>query len=371
MIEGRDFAAASTVGARTRQEDDWGTHVNPPAREAGARLLAAVADGMGGMPAGEQASGIALRAFLDSYRVIELPAGERMRHALAHANREVGIAAEADPDLAGMGCTLVTSLFFPDSCAWLSVGDSLILHCRNGELKRINPLHVYANELDEMVRRGELSEDAARKNPERAALTSAIQGTVLAEVAQGEFALEADDVVMLASDGILTLPDDEIVSICAAQAEQGAERIAEAIVEGIDALGRPGQDNATLVVVCHKSGADDGATVPQAAPKVAATVPEEPGEAAAATPKLPGAQGSDVPSNESCASAGAAAAVTVATRRHPAESVSAANHRVERIAQPVPGKPQVRTSLTGIRLLWLAAAFVLGAVCGAVGGYVL
>ena len=262
MIEGRDFAAASTIGARARQEDDWGIHSKPPAREPDARLLAAVADGMGGMPAGDRASGIAMRGFLDSYRVIDYPAAERLRHALAHANREVGIAAEADPELAGMGCTLVAALFFPDRCEWLSVGDSLILLIRDGDLKRVNPLHVYANELDELVRRGELSEDAARKNPERAALTSAIQGTVLEEVAQGTLALESDDVLILASDGVLTLADDVIVTICAEQGDDGADSIAQTIIDCIDAAGRPNQDNATVVVVRHDFASGDQADVP-------------------------------------------------------------------------------------------------------------
>ena len=88
-----------------------------------------------------------------------------------------------------MGCTLVAALFFRDRCEWLSVGDSLILLIRDGDLRRVNPLHVYANELDERVRQGELSEEAAREDPERAALTSAIQGTVLEEVAQGALAI--------------------------------------------------------------------------------------------------------------------------------------------------------------------------------------
>ncbi len=251
MLEGRNFAAASTLGGRARQEDDWGTHVNPPACEPHARLLVAVVDGMGGLPAGDRASSIALRTFLDSYRLVELSAAERMRHALAHANREVGIAAEADPELEGMGCTLVAALIFPDRCEWLSVGDSLILLVRDGSLTRVNPLHIYAHKLDELVHRGELSEEAARAHPERAALTSAIQGTVLEEVAQGVLALEAGDLLICASDGILTLTNEEIVSTCAEQAEHGAESVARAIMHRIDAADQPDQDNATLVVVCH------------------------------------------------------------------------------------------------------------------------
>ncbi len=150
-----------------------------------------------------------------------------------------------------MGCTLVAALFFRDRCEWLSVGDSLILLIRDGSLTQVNPLHVYANELDELVCRGELSEETARNHPRRALLTSAIQGTVLEEVAQGALALEAGDLLILASDGILTLTNEEIVSTCAEQAEHGADSIACAIIDRIDAAKRPNQDNATLVVARH------------------------------------------------------------------------------------------------------------------------
>lgn len=251
MNEGRDFAAASTVGARARQEDEWGTHVDPPAIEEGPLLLAVVADGMGGMPAGNQASGIVVRVFLDAYPLIRRAARERLRHALAHANREVGIAVEANPESEGMGCTLVAALFFGDRCEWLSVGDSLVVLCRRGEAQRINPFHVFANELDAMVERGEMSAAVARKHPDRAMLTSAVQGGLLDEVAQGELRLESGDLVLLASDGLSTLSDEEIAQICEDKFDEGARAIAETMIGRIDAIDMEGQDNATVVVVRH------------------------------------------------------------------------------------------------------------------------
>lgn len=251
MIEGRDFAAASTIGARERQEDDWGSHLEPPALEEGARLLVAVADGMGGMPAGGKASNIAIRTFFDSYPAIQRRTVPRLRHALAHANREVGIAAEADPKLEGMGCTIVAALFFAEKCEWLSIGDSLIFLCRNGELERINPLHTYAQVLDRQVEQGELTVEEAESHPDRALLTSAVQGSVLEEVAQGELQLAEGDVVMLASDGVSALSEEEIVSICTAHAEEGAAAVAGAIIAGIDTLARENQDNATVLAVRH------------------------------------------------------------------------------------------------------------------------
>ena len=257
MIEGRDFSAASTIGARREQQDEWGTHINPPSGRNQVQLLAVVADGMGGMPAGDTASRLAVSAFLDSYVAIDRPPRDRLRHALAHANREVGIAVEAEPELDGMGCTLIAALFFADRCEWLSVGDSFLLRCGADGIRRLNPLHIYANELAEMVARGEISAQQAASDPDRAALTSAVQGTVLEEVAQGEFVLEPEDVVLLATDGIATLSDEELTSICANHAKDGAARIAEAAIEMIDARAREGQDNATIVAVRQAVVSDD------------------------------------------------------------------------------------------------------------------
>ena len=265
MIEGPDFASASTVGARERQEDDWGTHLDPPALESTARLLAVVADGMGGMPGGARASDLAVRAFFDSYLAIGRPARDRLHHALAHANRELGIAVENGEGPPGMGCTFVAALFLDDCCEWLSVGDSSLLVCRDGELTRVNPYHVFANELDEQARRGEITPEEANNHPDRAALTSALQGGVLEEVAEGTLALAGGDIVMLASDGISTLSADEIASICTEHAADGAERIAETIIAQTAEKEREGQDNATVVVVRHRvdgegpdGEADDG-----------------------------------------------------------------------------------------------------------------
>lgn len=248
MIEGRDFAAASTVGARERQEDEWGTYARPPAEEPGAVLLAAVADGMGGAPGGDHASRLAMGAFLDSYASVRRAASERMRHALAHANREVGIAVESSPELAGMGCTLVAALFFVDRCEWLSVGDSFILLSRHARLEQVNPLHTYGNELDERVRLGEISAEKALRDPDRAALTSVVDGGAIPQVAQGTLELEDGDVLVLASDGIVTLSDEEILGTCGQDALD-ASRIAADLIAQIDARCRKGQDNATVVVV--------------------------------------------------------------------------------------------------------------------------
>ena len=258
MLEGRDFAAASAVGTRERQEDDWGTHAHPPAQEKGTRLLAAVADGMGGAPAGDQASRIVIRTFMDSYLSIDQPAGRRLHDAMLHANEAIELAVQAQPNQDGMGATLVAALFFPGCCEWLSVGDSFILLCRDGRVERVNPLHIYANELDEKVRRGEISAEQALQHPDRKALSSALMGWPVDEVAQGRLRLASGDAVLLASDGIASLPDEEIATICTECAALSAAKIAETLVARIEALNLQGQDNVTVVAVLPEPDATEG-----------------------------------------------------------------------------------------------------------------
>ena len=71
-----------------------------------------------------------------------------------------------------------------------------------------------------------------------------LMGVDVAEIAQGELPLQPGDVVLLASDGLASLPASEVAAVCTAAAKQGAEHVANALVARIDALEQEGQDNA-------------------------------------------------------------------------------------------------------------------------------
>ena len=258
MIEGRHYAAATMIGARKRQEDAWSVQVVADDDTGEELLLAAVADGLGGLPAGDQASRITIRNFAGGYPLITKPPVERLRDSLGHANQAMRTAIEADPSLRGMGTTLVAALFFEDRYQWLSVGDSHIFHWRAGDLERVNPLHTYGRELDARAARGEISAMHAAIHPERAAITSAVMGLPLDEVAEGEVDLAAGDTIILASDGVETLADEEIAAICDDHRSAGASRIAEAIIRRIEQRATPWQDNATVLVVCPTSATEKG-----------------------------------------------------------------------------------------------------------------
>lgn len=103
MIEGRHFAAATVIGARKRQEDAWSVQVVTDDDTGEGLLLAAVADGMGGLPAGDQASRITLRNFVGSFPLVTKPPAQRLRPALAHANHRSEYGDRSRPVASGNG----------------------------------------------------------------------------------------------------------------------------------------------------------------------------------------------------------------------------------------------------------------------------
>jgi protein phosphatase len=148
-----------------------------------------------------------------------------------------------------MGCTLIGAAFGAGRLDWVSVGDSPMYLVRRGEIVRLNEDHSLAPEIDKLAETGRISWDTARSDPRRHVLRSALTGTEIELVDRPEtpLALEPGDVVILASDGIHTVPEEEIARIVGAA--EAPDAVADALLAAVDAVGDPYQDNTTVVVV--------------------------------------------------------------------------------------------------------------------------
>ena len=220
------------------------------------RLIAMLADGMGGHAGGALASRMVCEHFLAGYAGQIGPTRDRLRAGLAGANRAIELKVEDDRALTGMGSTLIGAAFGPEGLEWVSVGDSPLYLYRRGEIALINEDHSLAPALDQLAAAGKITLEAARADPRRHMLRSAITGEdlELVDLSVKPLALEAGDYVVLASDGIHTLEPGEIARMITAYAVDGPEAVATALIRAVDNMREPQQDNTTVVVVRPRVG---------------------------------------------------------------------------------------------------------------------
>jgi protein phosphatase len=238
-----EHATRADQGARSYQEDT--ADVQPD----GDAVIAVLADGMGGHAGGAVASDLASNAFLRAFSAAEGDVHGRLKEALDAADAAIAAKADASPDLTGMGCTLVGASFLQGRLEWISVGDSPLFLVRQGVIKRLNEDHSLSPEIDKLAELGFMSWEAARVDSRRHILRSALTGTEieLIDCPDDPLELKPGDVVILASDGIHTIPDDDIKRVVLAA--ESPDAAAAALLKAVAAVGDPHQDNTTVVVV--------------------------------------------------------------------------------------------------------------------------
>src|SRR5207302_9979746 len=134
---------------------------------------------------------------------------------------------EDNPALNGMGCTLVGTAFGPAGVEWVSVGDSPMFLVRRGEIFLLNEDHSLAPEIDKLAAAGRMTWEDAKADPRRHFLRSALNGADmdLIDRSHRPLALEPGDVVILASDGIHTLSEPDILHVANENGALGPEAI--------------------------------------------------------------------------------------------------------------------------------------------------
>ena len=221
--------------------------------------LAVLADGMGGYSAGEVASGIAVNVIstgmlqeLNSGRELsKVDIGSGLTHAalllqqqIALANKGIYEAAQQRPECAGMGTTLVATVFFQNRVSIGHIGDSRCYRLRADKFEQLTHDHSL---LQEQIDSGMLTPEQARYSLNKNLVTRAlgIEAVVPADIA--EYRVEAEDVYVLCSDGLTDMVDAEVVrEIVAAKRSD----LAEAAAELIDVANQNGgRDNVSVVVI--------------------------------------------------------------------------------------------------------------------------
>jgi PPM family protein phosphatase len=206
--------------------------------------LVAVADGMGGMAAGDLASAIAIGAVapLD----LETPEDvlvAALQNGIQLATERIRQAVAEDPQRQGMGTTLTALLFArTGSCLALAhVGDSRAYLFRDGVLKQITRDDTFVQLL---VDQGLITPDQAGSHPRRAVVTQALQGDEVSPT-YATMVPRAGDRWLLCSDGLSNVVRAEtLAEVLVGQPERDA--CARRLIDL--ALQAGGPDNITVVI---------------------------------------------------------------------------------------------------------------------------
>lgn len=242
---------AQHVGRREVQQDAFAFSGRDgfPAAPDGS-VVAVVADGMGGLERGADASRAAVCAFLESYlhHVAAQGAAEALGTGLTAAQRAVRqLAAEAGLQ-GSVGTTLVAAVVAEERLFCLSRGDSRAYLMRHGELQQLTRDDTYAEELAALVAEGRIAQAEAEAHPQRSALTSYVGDDNLEPSAIFEVGLVGGEWVLLCTDGLYRA----LLTSEMAQALQGdPQRACEVLVAEAIAKGAIHQDNVTaLLLTC-------------------------------------------------------------------------------------------------------------------------
>jgi protein phosphatase len=200
-----------------------------------------VADGMGGAQAGEVASKAAAESF-DR----ELPAAPPERvltETIEAANRTIHALAQKDPELAGMGTTITATIVDPEAEAVAigHVGDSRAYRLRGGKFERLTRDHSL---VEEMRRKGQLTDAQAEDHPQRSIITRALGPEPEVKVDVQTVPAQAGDVFLICSDGLTTMLDDPQIARLLTRASS-MDSAVRALVDEANRAG--GRDNITVV----------------------------------------------------------------------------------------------------------------------------
>jgi len=246
-------AAVQIQGARDYQEDSLDEKYLDGSSNHNEERLLVLADGMGGHVGGERASTTTLSEFINSYVSGDADVRTALRNALDHANECMETIKDEEPEYSDMGTTLIAAAVKGSDLYWVSVGDSPMWLFRNGQLQRLNADHSMAPIIEGLVEIGRLSEEEAAVDPRRHQLRSAVMGEELSlvDLCPEPAELVSGDMVVLASDGVETLTDEELVSILNNNGNQSVVELAQAIMNGIEECAVENQDNASLIIYQH------------------------------------------------------------------------------------------------------------------------
>jgi PPM family protein phosphatase len=220
--------------------------------------LVVLADGMGGYNAGEVASGMATTVIVAEMRQIlattqpnqidprtnQSIAARLVREQVLRANSSIYQAAQNQPQYAGMGTTLVVSLFYDNRVLVAHLGDSRLYLLREGAFRQLTRDHSL---LQEQIDSGLLSAEQAKNAQHKNLVTKALGIDPSVEPEIHEYQTRPGDLYLVCSDGLCDMVEDHEISMALQALGGNLKLAAQQLVQMANDNG--GRDNVSVILV--------------------------------------------------------------------------------------------------------------------------
>lgn len=235
------------IGQRERQEDSFAVlNVQDRRKREEEGLFALVADGMGGMEDGREAS-----EFVSDSMCRFFPNLYLQEDPVQALNQQVrSVSASLFENFSGRsGSTLAAAWLQGTRLHWVSVGDSGIFLMRSGGIFQMNREHSYLNDLYlQEFAESRINRKRAEENEDAHRLTSFMGMRDMPWIDQSQLPLnlQSGDTILICSDGIsgvLTPPD--MLEALRLEPDQGCALLEQMLEE----KNVPGQDNYTGIIL--------------------------------------------------------------------------------------------------------------------------
>jgi serine/threonine protein phosphatase PrpC len=244
-----NVAQHSDIGRERKVNEDSMVSIVPEDPQVMAKkgALFVVADGMGGYTMGDVASEMAVNVVRDAYYADENDdVNTSLLQAMQQANAIIYQASQSQEPLPEkdkiMGTTCVAAVLRGDTVYVANVGDSRAYIVRGDQVIQISQDHSL---VAEQVRAGLLTPEQAREHPERNKIYRCFGDKADVEVDLFAEPVQEGDLLVLCTDGLSGLVDDEELRDIVQQL--GPQESAYHLVERANEHGGP--DNITAIVV--------------------------------------------------------------------------------------------------------------------------
>lgn len=244
------WAALTDIGRKRKVNQDYVFAQTEPVGNF--ENLFILADGMGGYNAGDLASRMLVDTVVAFLKKSAAGAVRALRMAIETANTLIRRKAASDPHLDGMGSTIVACLVEGNEMTVANVGDSRLYVVRDG-LHQVTRDHSL---VEEMVNRGEIVRNSEEYRTNRHIITRAVGAEDTVDVDVFEFTLENGDYVLMCSDGLSNMVDeDRMLSVVTGA---GSVRYkANTLISMANENG--GTDNIAVILFRYEEGGDRNA----------------------------------------------------------------------------------------------------------------